>query len=186
MTLPQSTIFNRVKAFVLENRQMSSSELQDAELSMPNVLPTGGRAFLTNLARDLGLTLSWDEYDEEDQNFVVLRFPEALEWSSDDRDSENDSQDGVGTTAAVDHVLKKYDKAKILVETAEGNFDLREELRLEQKVDDWKRAYYLVWDVSDSLGTSSDNLFRINSGYRTTTPARWIHWSSVMSRACSG
>lgn len=137
-------IFDQVKAFVLENRSMSSSELRDVELSMPNAFSAGERAFLAGLALDLHLTLSWDEYDEADQNLVVLRFPGALESPLDERDSDSDSQDEVEATAAVDRVLRKYDKAKMLMETAEDNFDSREELRLKRKMDDWKRAYYSV------------------------------------------
>ena len=144
MTPPQRMIFNQVKEFVLENRSISSSELRSAELSMPNTFSAGERAFLTNLALDLHLTLSWDEYDEEDQNLVVLRFPGALESPLEEQDSDSDSQDDTEATAAVDRVLGKYEKAKMQMENAEDNFDSREELRLQRKMDDWKRAYYLV------------------------------------------
>lgn len=114
------------------------------ELSIPNKLSSGEQAFLANLALDLHLTLSWDEYDEDDQNLVVLRFPGALESPIDEEDSDSDPQDDTEATAAVDRVLRKYEKAKMLMENAEDNFDLREELRLKQKMDDWKRAYYSV------------------------------------------
>lgn len=144
-------IFNQVKTFVLENRSTSSSELRNVELTMPNVFSAGERAFLTTLAQDLHLTLSWDEYDDEDQNLVVLRFPGALESPLDDEDSESDSQDDVEATAAVDRVLHKYDKAKMLMENVEDNFDSREELRLKQKMDDWKREYYSVRRLSHLL-----------------------------------
>jgi len=137
-------IFNQVKTFVLEYRSTPSSELGNVELSMPNVFSAGERAFLTNLAQDLHLTLSWDEYDDEDQNLIVLRFPGALELPLNDEDSESDSQDEAEATAAVDRVLRKYDKAKMLLENDEADFDSREELRLKQKMDEWKRTYYLV------------------------------------------
>ena len=144
MTPSQRMIFDQVKAFVLENRSISSSELRDAELSMPNTFSAGERAFLTSLSLDLHLTLSWDEYDEDDQNLVVLRLPGAFESPLDEQDSDSDSQDDAEATAAVDRVLKKYDKAKTLMENSEDNFDLREELRLRRKMDDWKRTYYQV------------------------------------------
>ena len=144
MTPPQRMIFDQVKEFVLENRSISSSELRGAELSIPNTFSAGERAFLADLALDLHLTLSWDEYDEEDRNLVVLRFPGALESPLEEQDSDSDSQDDAEATAAVDRVLRKYDKAKMLMENAEDNFDSREELRLKRKMDDWKRAYYLV------------------------------------------
>lgn len=111
---------------------------------MLNTLSAGERAFLVNLAQDLHLTPSWDEYNDEDQNLVVLRLPGALEPPLDDEDSESDSQDETEAMAAVDHVLQKYDKAKILTENADDNFDSREEIRLQQKMDEWKRTYYWV------------------------------------------
>ena len=157
MTLSQSTMFNKVKEFVLENRPMSSSDLRDAKLSMPNTFSAGERAFLFNLAHDLHLTLSWDEYNEEDQSIVVLRFTGALESPLDDQGSESDSQ---FEADIVDLALRKYTEAEILVETAEDNFDSREELRLQHEIDDWKRAYYLVWDLSRSLAC----LLTISSG----------------------
>ena len=165
-------IFSQVKAFVLENRSVSSSELRNAELSMPNIFSAGERTFLTNLAQDLHLTLSWDEYDDEDQNLVILYFPGALEPPLDGEDSESDSQDEDEATAAVDRVLRKYDKAKVLTENFEDDFDSREELRLKQKMDEWKRTYYWVWHLSDSLCMPSNVLLRISSGYRMMTPTR--------------
>jgi hypothetical protein len=144
MTPSQRAVFNQVKEFVLENRSASSSMLNGAELSFSNTFSAGERALLINLAHDLRLTLSWDGYDEEGQNIVVLRFPGALEPPSDDQDSEGDSQDEATAVAAVDFVLRKYNEAKTFVETAEDNFDSREELKLQCKVDNWKRTYYLV------------------------------------------
>ena len=111
---------------------------------MPNIFSAGEREFLTNLAQNLHLTLSWDEYDDEDQNLVVLRFPGVLESPLDDEDSESDSQDEAEAATAVDRVLRKYDKAKMLTENVDDNFDSREELRLKQKMDEWKRTYYWV------------------------------------------
>ena len=144
MTPSQRMIFSQVKTFVLEYRSTPSSELRDVELSMPNIFSASEREFLTNLAQDLHLTLSWDEYDDDDQNLVVLRFPGVLESPLDDENSESDSQDEAEATTAVDRVLRKYDKAKVLTENVEANFDSREELRLKQKMDEWKRTYYWV------------------------------------------
>ena len=139
---------------------------------MPNMFSAGDRAFLTNLAQDFHLALSWDEYDDEDQNLVVLRFPGALESPLDDEDSGSDSQDDVEATAAVDRVLRKYDNAKMLMENAEDNFDSREELRLKQKMDEWKREYYWVRNIFHFLDILFNNPFRINSGYRMMTQTR--------------
>jgi len=158
MTPSQRMIYNQVKTFVLGNRSIPSSELRNAKLSMPNVFSAGDRAFLTNLTQDLHLTPSWDEYDDEDQNLVVLRFPGVLEPPLDDEDSESDSQDEAEATAAVDRVLRKYDKGKMLMENADDNFDSREEARLKQKMDEWKRTYYWVCDLFHSR--TSDLIIR--------------------------
>lgn len=138
---------------------------------MPNSFSAGERAFLTTLAFDLHLTPSWDEYDEDDQNLVVLRFPGALE-SPIDEDSDSDSQDETEATAAVDRVLRKYDRARMLMENAEDNFDSREELRLKRKMDDWKRAYYSVRHPRYPSDVPSHNLFRINLACHMMTPNR--------------
>ncbi|KAF9778851.1 exonuclease II [Thelephora terrestris] len=176
MTPSQRMIFDQVKSFVLENRSTSTSELRRAELSMPNLFSAREREFLTNLARDLHLTLSWDEYDEEDQNLVVLRFPES---ALDEQESESDSQDEAATVA-VDRVLKKYDKAKMLMENAEDNFDAREQLRLKQKMDDWKREYY-----SDKLRLSYDDYDQMNPLiFRYIEGLQWVmhyYYSGVCS-----
>lgn len=143
MTASQNAIFNQVKEFVAENRSTSPSKLSGAELSMYNSFSAGERAFLISLAHDLHLTLSWDGYDDEDQNLVVLRFQGDSGPPLVDQDTECDYQVEVHTTAAVDLALQRYNEAaKIVVETAEDNFSSREELGLE--CNEWKRAYYLV------------------------------------------
>ena len=172
MTPSQKNLYDQVREFVLGNRSISPSKAKNAELSMPNLFSAEERAFLTSLAQDLHLTLFWDEYDEDDQNLVVLCLPSVLESHIDEEGSESDSQDEEEATAAIDRVLRKYDKREILVENAEGDFDSREELRLKEKMDEWKRAYYLVWFLDHPLGKLSNKLFRINSGCRMTIPTR--------------
>jgi hypothetical protein len=141
MTPSQNAILNQVKAFVLETRS-TSSERADSQLIMPNVFRTGERAFLTKLARDLHLILSWGEYDEEGQNLAVLLFPGARELPLDEQDSG--SEDEVDSMAAVDRALREYDEVEIIAETLEDDLDSQEGLRLQQKMGDWKRAYYRV------------------------------------------
>ena len=186
MTLSQSEIFNQVKAFVVKNRLIPPSELQDAELSLSNVFSPGERTFLVNLAHDLHLTISWDEYDDDDENLVVLRYPSPSESPLGERYSGSHPQDEVEATAAVDGVLKKYDEAKILIGTVGDSFDSQEEFELKQKMEDWKRSYYQVCDPACYLRVLSNNPLRRSWGYHMTTPIRWAHWSSVISRACNG
>ena len=46
---------------------------------MPNMFPARERQFIGTLADDLHLLVTWDEYDEDDQNIVTWQFPVALE-----------------------------------------------------------------------------------------------------------
>ena len=45
---------------------------------MPNDFPARERAFISQLATDLNLMVTWDEYDDEDQNLVVFRLPNEV------------------------------------------------------------------------------------------------------------
>jgi 5'-3' exoribonuclease 1 len=171
---------------VLERRLIPSSEQREVKLSLPNTFGARERAFITKLADDFHLELSWDEYDEEDQNLAVLQFPGAFEPPSDEKVSESGSQGGVDTTAAVDCALRKYDEAKILMETLDDNFDSREGDKLKQKMDDWKRAYYAVRGLAHSLDVLPDYPSRVNSRYHMMIPMRCANWSFVILRACSG
>lgn len=72
-------IFDSVEFFVLSNRGKPSGEIRTASLAMPNTFAARERKFIATLAEDLKLRISWDEYDENDQNLVVLRLPGALE-----------------------------------------------------------------------------------------------------------
>ena len=46
---------------------------------MLNTFPAFERQFIGTLAEDLHLLVTWDEYDEDDQNIVTWKFPGALE-----------------------------------------------------------------------------------------------------------
>jgi 5'-3' exoribonuclease 1 len=124
---------------------------------MPNDFPARERAFISQLAAELYLDVKWDEYDDEDQNLIIIRLPN---WSgaengsntnegdaeSDDEDEnwvdESDEEDEEANEA-VDRVLKKYEKAEV-VEEEEEDFDTRHERNVQEKMDEWKRGYYRV------------------------------------------
>jgi hypothetical protein len=124
---------------------------------MPNTFPARERKFISTLAEELHLSVSWDEYDEDDQNLVTWRLPGALEEplpESDieqvngDADSEDewkdmDDEDDEGR-AAVDRVLKKFDKALVMDDDEGGGFDARYEQSIDNKMAEWKRGYYKV------------------------------------------
>ncbi|KAJ3505765.1 hypothetical protein NLJ89_g7245 [Agrocybe chaxingu] len=149
LTKAQREIFDRVKAFVMENRNApSASHYRAARLSLPNLFPARDRAFITRLSEDLHLSVSWDEYDEQDNNLATWRFPRVLE-DSDKKGTEEEGDDGewededdAESRAAVDRVLKKYEKAPVADPDAEGTFDERYERSLKEKMDEWKRGYY--------------------------------------------
>src|ERR1700729_4535690 len=60
---------------------MSSAQPRSSLLSMPNIFPTRERDFIRTLAEDLHLLVTWDEYDEHDQNIVTWQFPQ-VRWSN--------------------------------------------------------------------------------------------------------
>jgi 5'-3' exoribonuclease 1 len=146
MTISQRMIFDQVKAFVSQNQSAKSSETKMALLTMPNMFPAGDKLFIQNLATDLHLTLTWDEYDEQDQNLVTWRFPGALEepLSAVDDESDDESEDDEEARKAVERVLKKYEKAKVALDSASDDFDVREDQRIKNRMDEWKRGYYWV------------------------------------------
>ncbi|KAJ7717235.1 exonuclease II [Mycena maculata] len=157
LTRPQREIFDKVKAFVTENRNDRST----AMLAMRNDFPARERKFITTLAEDLHLGLRWDEFDEEDRNLVTWRFPGALleeeagadggtqnghqgegdEADWEDVDNSEDEEDPEGR-AAVERVLRKYEKAHVVDDDEDGGFDARHERSLMEKMDEWKRGYY--------------------------------------------
>lgn len=103
------------------------------------------------LAEDLHLSLAWDEYDEQDQNIVTWRFPGELDSESlpengdgDDDDEAWEDEEDEESKAAVDWVLNKYEKAQVMEDDKEGDFDRRYEAGIKEKMDEWKRGYYKV------------------------------------------
>ncbi|KAL4264437.1 5'-3' exoribonuclease 1 [Pleurotus pulmonarius] len=199
LTVPQRQIFDEVKAFVMENRvAMSTSHTRSARLTMPNTFPARERAFISTLAQELHLCLTWDEYDEDDQNLVTWRFPGASleepipvsrtgsdggadeaeegdgEW--EDVDEEEDEE----ANSAVDRVLQKYEKAQVMDDDADGGFDARYERSVREKMDEWKRGYYMgklefSYDDPQSMG---------DLAYRYIEGLQWVmhyYYSGVAS-----
>jgi 5'-3' exoribonuclease 1 len=148
LTEEQRVIFDQVKAFVMQHRGAPTATLARARLALPNTFAARERTFIGKLADDLHLSLTWDEYDADDNNLVTWRLPGALDAPLPDEDAA-DGDDGewedVGEAdAAVDRVLNKYDKARVMPEDGEGDFDARYEASVKEKMDEWKRGYYKV------------------------------------------
>ena len=156
LTNAQRNIFEEVKAFVMENRAVSAAASRAAKLSLPNLFPSRDRTFITKLSDDLHLNVSWDEYDDQDQNLVTWRLPGAHadddevdndQEVEDDQEGEDesawvDTEDEEEAKAAVDRVLKKYEKVNVL--DAEGSFNERYERLAKEKMEERKRDYYRV------------------------------------------
>lgn len=154
----QRSIFDKVKAFVLEHRAPGSEAHQrKSRLTMLNDFAAGDRKFIGQLAEDLHLSITWDEYDDYDQNVITWRFPGELEepvpengeakvvgeGEVEDDEAWEDEEDEE-SRAAVDRVLNKYDKAKVAEDDKEGDFDARYEMSIIEKMNEWKRTYYKV------------------------------------------
>ena len=150
MTSPQRLIFEKVQKFVLEQRDVGASS-KTARLELLNDFPARDREFINRLATDLHLELAWDDYNDDDENIVTFALPRSQEepeadavdgeeGNEDDWVSEEEDEEA---RKAVDRVLDKYEKAKV-VEHADKDFDQRYELALKEKMDEWKRSYYTV------------------------------------------
>ncbi|KAI0707261.1 exonuclease II [Earliella scabrosa] len=192
LTASQRKIFDEVKAFVLERRQLSPSQhAGQPPLTMVNDFPARDRQFITRLAEDLHLSVAWDEYDSEDRNLVTWRFPGELEeplpedqngkteqTSGDDEEWED--EDDEEARAAVDRVLNKYEKAKVMEEDKDGDFDARYEMSIKEKMDEWKRGYYkgkleISYDDPKDMG---------DLAYRYVEGLQWVmhyYYSGVAS-----
>ena len=146
----------------MENRGIpSASHYRSARLALPNEFPARDRAFITKLSEELHLDVGWDEYDQ-DQNLVTWRFPKlshqveeengegeetVIEQDGSTSNSEWEDEasgDDDEANAAVDRVLKKYEKAHVVDLDAQGSFDERHERSVKEKMDEWKRGYYRV------------------------------------------
>ncbi|KAG6331105.1 hypothetical protein ID866_7983 [Astraeus odoratus] len=168
LTRAQRDIFDDIKAFVLENRGKRSGE----PFTMPNTVPARDRKFIAKLSEELHLSVTWDEYDEEDQNLITLRLPNMLEEpvadlddadaaEEDDGDGEewedvSDDEDDEEARAAIDRVLKKYEKARVVDDDEGGGFDARHEASINEKMTEWKKNYYkeklnISYDDTDQM-----------------------------------
>jgi hypothetical protein len=126
---------------------------------MPNTFPAQERKFISTLAEELNPSVTWDEYDEEDQNLVTWRLPGVIDELSTDTAAEhvygNENSEGEWedvdeedeeAEVAVDRVLKKFDKAPVVDDDDDGRgvFDARHEQSINDRMAEWKRGYYKV------------------------------------------
>ena len=160
LTLSQREIFDKVQRYVLQQRGASASD-KAARLELLNDFPARDREFINSLAADLHLELTWDEYDVNDENIVTFSVPGTREEPQADPEDDGEGNDDEWVSDkedeearnAVDRVLDKYRKAKVL-ERASEDFDERYEQAVKEKMDEWKRSYYMVRPSPIRLGVS--------------------------------
>lgn len=116
-----------------------------SKLAIRNDFPASERKFVSTLAEDLHLNLRWDEFDEEDVNLVTMQLPgHGDQEAGDDNEGDWEDEDDMESKAAVERVLRKYEKAKVFDDDEGGGFDARHARALKEKMDEWKRNYYRV------------------------------------------
>lgn len=186
-------MFKDIEKFILQARQnkdnRSGEDVEgETKLSFVNSFPARDRAFLSKIAGDLNLVLTWDEYNDKDENLAVLRLPNVssngnANEGNDDESSEDDG--GEAGRAAVDRVLNKYKRANILED--EGTAEERYDATLKKRMEDWKRQYYRVrcgyWSDWRYL---TDKLDRKNWTSNSMTIHRWTNSCIAILKAYNG
>ncbi|KAG8985436.1 hypothetical protein FRB90_004701 [Tulasnella sp. 427] len=133
LTNEQQTMFAKVKKFVINMRDPNNrKDGHEARVTFVNDFPARDRIFLVKLASDLNLTLAWDEYDDQDRNLATLYPPE------EDSDESEDEE----ANAAVDRVIRKYERAGVIDPHDAEAFEERDQGRLQERMTAWKQDYY--------------------------------------------
>ncbi|KAF8123400.1 exonuclease II [Boletus edulis] len=176
LTQAQREIFGKVKKFVLDNRETRPSI--NTSLTMQNTFPSSDRNFISTLGADLHLSVTWDEYDEEDQNLVTWRLPGStvepiLEPGSEANEGEDDEQ-------WEDVSDEDDEETPVKDDNEDGGFDARYEKSVKDKMDEWKRSYY-----KGKLNISYDNPEQMRALiFRYAEGLQWVmhyYYSGVAS-----
>jgi 5'-3' exoribonuclease 1 len=182
LTKEQRDIFNSVQAFVRTNLPRPSPS---ASLSFAAQYPARDRRFLQELADKLHLSISFDEFDENDEPLIVLRFDEDmldlaeadvskdfnnLELADENGAAEewqDEDEDGNEWQKAIERVLSKYEKAPTLPAFNDADWEDQYSKKLTEKMNTWKSQYYKVRRVEkgasrSQLLTSLDEQEKLN------------------------
>jgi 5'-3' exoribonuclease 1 len=160
LTKEQRDLFNSVKAFVRTSLPKPSPS---ASLSFVARYPARDRRFLQDLADKLRLSISFDEFDENDEPLIVLRFDEDMlglaeadvseeldGLTLEEQRHQNGAEDVSEEPAdgewqqAIERVLSKYEKAPTLPAFNDADWEEQYSRKLTEKMDNWKREYYKV------------------------------------------
>lgn len=120
----QKTLFEDVKMFVLRRNLGETLDLSDR-------LPAKDRAFVKQLAKELGVRIAIEKVEGQSSRLKV-------EWSSDEETETEDESDDARA-----RVLRKYEKADVVDEEEEAALgNALEQKRIEEEFRDWKASYY--------------------------------------------
>ena len=146
MTSEQKKLFQIIKDYVVKWRWRPTLS---QPLNLPSTLPASDRKFVENLAE--ALNLGWSTVlNDADERHMQISFREVNSSEEDDHDS-GDSDIDEESIAALDRVLKKYEKAKVMDISAD-DAKAAMERKYEQKFMEWKNRYYstkLGWDLNN-------------------------------------
>ncbi|WVR07588.1 hypothetical protein IAU60_004630 [Kwoniella sp. DSM 27419] len=149
ITKDQQKILNQVRQFVTKHQSKPASS---DRCVFVNTFSARDQRFVQELGDDLHLHTTWDEVDEYGQSLVVMSF--NLEGVSEDGASvavgesedgeaewESDQEEESESALAIQRVLGKYNKAKV-VDNAVEDFEEAYEDKLRQNLEEWKKRYY--------------------------------------------
>lgn len=122
-------------------------------LSFPATYPARDRRFLQGLADQLRLSIAFDEFNDNDEPIIVLRLAEemvdmitteeedlAQGMAEVDLDDDEDDE----WREAINRVLEKYEKAPVIPDRTEQEFEEQYEAQFQEKMNTWKQEYYRV------------------------------------------
>ncbi|KAL8286442.1 hypothetical protein RQP46_004459 [Phenoliferia psychrophenolica] len=176
LTQEQRKLFTLVQSFVVENLKNLSP---NARLEIPNTLPARDKRFVSDLANELRLNVTYDEYNAAGTNIVVLSFDETmLNLAREDQDeSEGESNEAQD---AILRVVKKYETAETAKEFDEKDWENEHTKQIEDKMTAWKRDYYrekLEFEYTDAKAVH-------DLAYRYIEGLQWVlhyYYSGVAS-----
>ncbi|KAI7933295.1 hypothetical protein MJO28_017740 [Puccinia striiformis f. sp. tritici] len=151
----QRTLLGQIEEFVRTN--LHSPNKFDATLSLPASYPAKDRKFLRDIAVELSLFISFDEFNENDEPLITLAFdPEqqsmgydptinsVQDMLEDFQLSNQSTQPGLDRSLdfQVDKVFHKYTQAVQEPEWNEEDFDKEQEKKFQNALSKWKSQYY--------------------------------------------
>ncbi|KAA1070660.1 hypothetical protein PGT21_020445 [Puccinia graminis f. sp. tritici] len=148
----QRTLLSKIEQFVQSN--LNSPSKYEATLALPACYPAKDRKFLRDLAAELNLCISFDEFNENDEPLITLAFdpdqspPEdpainAVQDMLEDFQLGQPAKPETNTAQSkVDEVFHKYTQAAKEPEWNEDDFDQEQEQKFQKALSEWKSQYY--------------------------------------------